>query len=65
MTMTYIHDDYWTAQWQVEAEAEAHFAEKQRVELQNASGVDMPNLGCHKYWTDFSNCTSFPDEVPF
>ena len=63
--MTYIHDDYWSAQWQLEALSEASFVEKRRIELQNASGVDMPNLGCHKYWTDFSCCISFPEEVPF
>lgn len=63
--MTYIHDDYWSAQWQLEALSEASFVEKQRIELQNASGVDMPNLGCHKYWTDFSGCISFPEVGPF
>lgn len=47
-------------------EAEEYdFAEKQRIELQNASGVDMPNLGRYRDWIDFSGCISFPEEVPF
>lgn len=63
--MTYIHDDYWSAQWQVEAESEAYFIEKQRIEMQNASGVDMPNLGRYIDWIDFSGCISFPEVEPF
>jgi hypothetical protein len=63
--MTYIHDDYWSAEWRQEAEYEYDFAEQQRVEMQNASGVDMPNLGRYRDWIDFSGCISFPEEVPF
>ncbi len=48
-----------------EAEYEYDFAEQQRIELQNASGVDMPNLGCYRDWIDFSGCISFPEVVPF
>jgi hypothetical protein len=63
--MTYIHDDYWSAEWRQEAEYEYDFAEQQRIELQNASGVDMPNLGRYRDWIDFSGCISFPEVVPF
>jgi len=65
--MTYIHDDYWSRQWQLEAESEAHFIEKQRLELQNAAGVDMPRLDCYCYYSDFADCiTKAPEtEVPF
>ena len=63
--MTYIHDDYWSRQWQLEAEAEDWDIEQQRIELQNASGVDMPNLGQYLACFDFADCISFPEEVPF
>jgi len=63
--VNYIHDDYWSAQWQLEAEAEDHFVEQQRIALQNAAGVDMPYLGAYGAYLDFVDCKSQITEVPF
>lgn len=64
--MDYIdNDDYWAKQWQLEAEAEDYEVEKQRIELQNASGVDMPYLGPYGAYFDFVDCKSQITEVPF
>ena len=64
--MTYIdNDDYWAREWQLEAESEAHFVEKQRIELQNASGVDMPYIGEYCNYFDFKDCKYETTEVPF
>lgn len=66
MEMTYIdNDDYWARQWQLEAEAEEYEIEKQRIELQNAAGVDMPNLGNFHACFDFVNCIFESTEIPF
>ena len=62
---TYIHDDYWARQWQLEAEAEEYEIEKQRIELQNAAGVDMPNLGPYYANFDFVDCKVLEEFVPF
>jgi len=63
--MNYIdNDDYWARQWQLEAESEAHFIEQQRIEDQNAAGIDLPFLGPF-FPQEFSNCVSFTEEVPF
>jgi len=62
---TYIHEDYWARQWQLEAEAEEYEIEKQRIELQNAAGVDMPNLGHYFKQFDFVDCIIESTEVPF
>ena len=62
---TYIHDDYWTRQWQLEAEAEEYEIEKQRIELQNAAGVDMPRLDCYCAYFDFKDCKIENEFVPF
>jgi len=66
--MTYIdNDDYWSRQWQLEAESEAYFIEQQRLELQNSAGVDMPRLDHYNTYFDFDQCiTRAPEtEVPF
>ena len=63
--MSYIHDDYWARQWQLEAEAEDYEVEKQRIELQNAAGVDMPRLGAYLSYFDFADCKFESTEVPF
>ena len=64
--MTYIdNDDYWARQWQLEAEAEDYEVEKQRIELQNAAGVDMPRLGAYLSYFDFVDCKFESTEVPF
>lgn len=64
--MNYIdYDDYWARQWQLEAEAEDWEIQQQNIELQNATGVDMPRLGGYLAWIDFVDCISFPEEVPF
>ena len=64
--MDYIdNDDYWARQWQLEAESEYHFAEQQRIELQNAAGVDMPFLGGYCTPIDFVDCIFESTEVPF
>lgn len=64
--VNYIHDDYWSAQWQLEAEAEEYEIEKQRIELQNAAGVDMPHLGVFCAYFDFKDCNlETTVEVPF
>lgn len=62
---TYIHDDYWSRQWQLEAEAEDYEVEKQRIELQNAAGVDMPRLGAYISYLDFADCKVLEEFVPF
>ena len=63
--MSYIHDDYWSAQWAAEAAAEEYEIEKQRIELQNAAGVDMPNLGPYYAVFDFVDCKVLEEFVPF
>jgi len=66
MEMDYIdNDDYWARQWQLEAEAEEYEAEKQRIDLQNANGVDMPFLGAYITYLDFVDCKYQITEVPF
>ena len=64
--MDYIdNDDYWARQWQLEAESDAYFIEQQRIELQYAAGVDMPNLGNIHACFDFVDCIFESTEVPF
>ena len=74
MTNTYFYD-YYADENQREAEAEAHFAEQERLDLQNSSGVDMPNLVSVTSWFTFNyefkdhceanGCLTEINEVPF
>lgn len=64
--MDYIdNDDYWAKQWHLEALSEEHYIEQQRIEKQNASGVDMPFLGRYCAPIDFTDCITVSEEVPF
>ena len=74
MTTTYFYD-YYADENQREAEAEAHFAEQERLDLQNSSGVDMPNLVSVTSWftwkyqfedhCEANGCLTLIEEVPF
>ena len=74
MTTTYFYD-YYADQNQREAEAEDHFAEQERLDLQNSSGVDMVSLSPVTSWFTFNyefkdhceanGCLTLIEEVPF
>ncbi len=74
MTTTYFYD-YYADENQREAEAEAHFAEQERLDLQNSSGVDMVCLSPVTIWFNWryefkdhceaNGCLTLIEEVPF
>ena len=69
------HFDRYQLEAQREAEAEDHFAEQERLDLQNSSGVDMPKLVSVTSWFTFNyefkdhceanGCLTLIEEVPF
>lgn len=69
------HFDRYQSEAQREAEAEYHYAEQERLDLQNSNGVDMPNLVSVTTWHTFNyhfkdhceanGCLTLIEEVPF
>ena len=69
------HFDRYQLEAQREAEAEDHFAEQERLDLQNSSGVDMVSLRPVTSWFEWkyqfedhceaNGCLTLIEEVPF